>query len=61
MSNAVSFLLCKGNYTKEDAEDVEYCYMSDEVKDTLSAFIEDSKDFCANYLANEPCAYPPSA
>ncbi|MDJ1258134.1 MAG: hypothetical protein MRQ07_05800, partial [Candidatus Midichloria sp.] len=32
MSDVVSFFCVKENYTKEDAEDVEYCYMSDEVK-----------------------------
>ena len=53
VSSVLSFMLCKGNYTESEAQDVQDIDMSYEAKTLLSDFIDDSKGFCDNYLVSE--------
>jgi hypothetical protein len=51
--NVISFMLCKGGYTAQEAQEVIDVDMSYEAKTMLSDFIDAPKDFCENYLVSE--------
>lgn len=61
VSSVLSFMLCKGNYTASQAQDVQDNDMSHEAKALLSDFIDDSKVFCDNYLVSEQIYSDPFA